>query len=515
MNRLYLADIFQSHMVLQCRKPVFVWGSAPDDSVVTVELNGYADTCKAAAGKWLCTLPPQEPGENHTLTAHCSHPDTEPLIFYDISVGDVWLAGGQSNMEFFLRYDSQWMEIKKYKKNPKIHMFNVPQLAFEGHTRNTAGYGKWLQEGDDGFETFSAPGYSFARNIQPAVNVPVGIIGCNWGGSSAATWLDKDCLRDYPLSIYLDEYAQAYKQSDKEMIKAKSLEAWKFEDSPQHIADFMPLMQGVDEEYQTRYMEDHKNDPVVPMGPYHFNRPGGLYHTMLQTIIPFSIKGVLWYQGETDAIHAEIYDKLFTAMINWWRGQWRDDFPFLFVQLAPFGKWLDCDSSNYCILRQKQELVSKTVPNTAMVSIMDIGSYYDIHPKEKMEVGRRLALLARGKVYGEKILCESPEPEKAVRKGSEITLTFSNCRSLKDLCSISRQRELPRNISIQSNHFVLIQKDNEIFIDSIRIQENKIILTANALADAPCTVYFAWADYAQVYIYNEEGLPVKPFQITV
>ena len=149
------------------------------------------------------------------------------------------------------------------------------------------------------------------------------------------------------------------------------------------MEEFMPLLYGRDRAWQETYMEEHANDPFVPMGPYNINRPGGLYHQMLEPLIPFAIKGAVWYQGETDAGHADIYDKLMTAMITFWREKWNDQFPFLFVQLAPFGVWLACDSKGYTQVRKKPEMVSKTVPRTGMVSIMEIGSYYDIHPKLK------------------------------------------------------------------------------------------------------------------------------------
>ena len=512
MNLLTTAPIFQSNMVLQREKPIVIWGNAPVDSHISICLQTPAGIASAdtvaelnttsSVGKWQCTLPPQSACENARLTISCDRTGCEAITLDQISIGDVWLAGGQSNMEFFLRYDQDWDIVKTYEKNPKIHMYNVPQLAFPGQERDTTGYGVWLKEGDTGFDTFSAPGYSFARNIQPNIGVPIGIIGCNWGGSTAATWLDESCLEEEPLAVYLREYEEALQEYTPEEMKEISLKAWAFETSPKHMEEFMPLLYGRDRAWQETYMEEHANDPFVPMGPYNINRPGGLYHQMLEPLIPFAIKGALWYQGETDAGHADIYDKLMTAMITFWRKKWDDPFPFLFVQLAPFGEWLACDSKGYTQVREKQELVSKTVPRTGMVSIMDIGSYYDIHPKQKMEVGRRLALLARGKVYGENILCESPEFLKAVRdtaSGHAITISLANCGSLS--CP-------DQDIT----GFVLIQQGKEIPVDSITIDGTQIILKADSLSDAPCTVQFAWADYATVNIYNEAGLPVKPFR---
>ena len=497
MENLTIAPIFQSHMVIQRDKPIVIWGTAPAQSNVTVTLCNCQNTSKTNNGTWKCTLPAQNAGTNYILSIACSDAHTNAIVLEHVSIGDVWLACGQSNMEFFLRYDAEWESIKNYEKNPEIHMFNVPQLAFKGHQRNTDGYGFWFDDKDNGFETFSAPGYSFARHIQPSLGIPIGIIGCNWGGSTASTWLDETYLQENPLSVYIEEYENAIKGHDPERLKQESMESWSFNDSPEHSSDYIPLLYGRDEEWQKLYLDNHKNDPIIPMGPFHFNRPGGLYHQMLEPLTNFSIKGVLWYQGESDALHADIYDLLFSSLICCWRKKWKDDLPFMFVQLAPFERWLDCDATNYPEVRHKQEIVSKTVNNTAMTSIMDIGCYYDIHPKQKMEVGRRLALLALGKVYERNILCENPEMETGERKAHTIIFTLRNAEGLKNIGSI--------------REFVLKQEEADVPIDHIFIQDNKIIVEARSLSVRSCHVFFAWTNYAEVNVFNSSGLPLKPF----
>lgn len=514
MNKLNLYSIFQSNMVLQRQKPISVWGNAPADSIVTVHLSsdssdnnpvslvGTSVSTKAeVSGNFFVSLPAQEAARNCTLTISCGDQDDEKITLSNISIGDVWLACGQSNMEFFLRYEKDWKTVKQYPQNPDIHVYNIPQTAFEGHLRSNPGYGRWMQEGDAHFDTFSAPGYSFARHIQPHIQVPVGIIGCNWGGTTATAWLDESNLADSPLDIYLKEYEAAIAQYSPEEMKEISLKAWEFEDSPEHGADFEPLLYGRDHEWQQQYIKDHASDPVIPMGPYNINRPGGLYHRMLEPLIPFPIKGALWYQGESDAGHSDIYDVLLSTLIQAWRKKWNDEFPFLFVQLAPFGVWLECTSENFTEVREKQELVSKTVPNTGMISIMDIGSYYDIHPKEKMEVGRRLALLARGKVYGESILCEAPHILSAKRKDATIELTFDHCTELH---SDGRQ-----------NDFALSQSGKALTIDSIAIHKNTLCISSSQMAPGPITISLGYADYAEIHIYNEADLPVMPFSVCI
>ncbi len=503
MEKISLFSLFQSGMVLQRNKPIRVWGNAPKDSIVTISLC----SCNASApvnpdGTFMISLPAMKEAVDCTLTVSSNIEDISPIVLTDISIGDIWLACGQSNMEFFLRYDKDWDTVKNYENNPQIRVYNVPQVAFKGHTsRNTTGYGHWMQSNDPDFETFSAPGYSFARNLQPHINIPIGIIGCNWGGTTATAWLDESNLKTEPLNIYLKEYQAACELYSEEEMKKISLEGWKFEDSAEHNLEFRPLLYGRDYEWQMQYVADHKTDPIIPLGPYNINRPGGLYHTMLEPLHSFAIKGVLWYQGESDAGHPHIYDKLMETLITAWRKKWNDEFPFFFVQLAPFGVWLECTSDNYAIVRAKQELVSRTVPNTGMVSIMDIGSYYDIHPKEKMEIGRRFALLARGKVYGESILCESPQLTSAVRQDNTILLTFNHCDVLTS--------------DGGNSDFVIRQNNSECLISSITIQKNQIIIDVKDLQNLPITVELANADYSEIHIFNEANLPIWPFSITI
>lgn len=502
MNQLSLFSIFQSGMVIQRSKPVPIWGNAPIGSHITIVLNNISMQATANTnGDFQVTFPPMEAGTGYTLSVSSDSPDTQPLTFTDIAIGDVWLAGGQSNMEFFLRYDKDWNSVKNYENNPLIRVYNVPQSAFPGHTRKTPGYGRWMQSDDSDFETFSAPAYSFAYNLQPHINIPIGIIGCNWGGTTATAWLDESNLQKKPLDIYLKEYHDACSLYSAEEMEQLSLDGWKFEDSPAHDLEFRPLLYGRDYSWQKDYMKQHTQDPLIPLGPYHINRPGGLYHMMLEPLHSFPIKGVIWYQGESDAGHADIYDTLLETLITDWRQKWNDDFPFLFVQLAPFGIWLECTSENYSVVREKQQLVSDTVPNTGMVSIMDIGSYYDIHPKEKMEVGRRLALLARGKVYGEDILCESPRLINAEKTDTRITLTFHHCKNL--------------SANGGQNDFVVIQNDEIREITELSITNNQIHITVNHLTESPVTIKLAQADYAEIHIFNEANLPICPFAITI
>lgn len=511
-----LAEIFQNGMLFQREKEIVLWGNAaPGTTVIAAfykEDNIEPFLCgKSLAepdGQFHITLPPEGAGEGYMLEMTFTPSPLNPIRLENICFGDLWLAGGQSNMEFFLKYDRDWEETKKLPRNPKIRMYNVPQRAFEGHTtHNRAGYGYWFDDADPALEYFSAPAYSFARDIQAATDVPIGIIGCNWGGSTASTWVPEEVLSVPPLDTYLKEYEDAISGISPEKLAEDSLSAWAFEDSAQHGTDFEPLLYGRDRDWQLQYMKEHADDPVIPMGPYNFNRPAGLYHTMLSKLIPFSIKGVLWYQGESDAgDHAFMYDKLLTALIECWREKWHDDFPFLIVQLAPFGIWLDCDNKGYTVVREKQALVAENVPDVYMASIMDLGCYYDIHPKEKMEVGRRLALLARGHVYGEQnLLCDAPEAVSAVlQKDGQIVIRFRHGDGL--------------TIGDKPSDWTVCLQERDVQPVQVTAKEDRIILTLPDTVEddqLPLSVSLGWNDYAEIYIANQAGLSATPFQMNI
>lgn len=225
MEQLKTGILFQDGCVLQRQKEIAVWGEGPEGEEVTVALAGSRAVCRVENGSWRCTLPPMEAAEGLCMEITCQK---ETLSIRDVSVGEVWIAGGQSNMEFFLCYDAQWEDMQcaaHENKNPRIHMFNVPRLAFPGHDKDVSECGYWFEEEDDAWPYFSAPGYSFARSLQPVLGVPVGIIGCNWGGTSASTWLEESWLKEAPLDVYLKEYEASVAGKDPEELKAASVKA--------------------------------------------------------------------------------------------------------------------------------------------------------------------------------------------------------------------------------------------------------------------------------------------------
>lgn len=411
-----LANIFQNGMVLQRRKPIRLWGESDCAQTVSVVLDGrtIAEGIEVDDA-FSIELPPQEAAFDVKLSIEGT---CDSLTLERVDVGEVWIAGGQSNMEFLMRYDAEGPEQIRAANDPHLRFYDVGEYTFEGeraktHKDNCEAWDRWLAYTPANAEYFSAVGTYFALQLREHLGVPVAIVGCNWGGTTASAWTDASYLEADPALVpYLDEYAEATKDLDMDAYLKAQEEAQEFLDSPQMVAAMRGAMYG-----HLGLWDYVKAIPIlvkifgksVPVGPRSQNAPGCLYRSMVSQIAGFSSRGVIWYQGESDDQKAEVYGNLLTAMISCWRDAWKDDLPFLFVQLAPFGSWLGNTGEKYPVVRSQQELVSKTVPDAYMASIMDAGMKDDIHPKQKRPVGERLALLARGKVYGEDILCDAPE----------------------------------------------------------------------------------------------------------
>ncbi len=533
MKHCQPAILFCDGCVLQRQKPIVVFGTGTENETVVVRLDGNEVSCVVKDGKWECELPPMEAAQGLSLSISCAG---EEQVISNVSIGEVWIAAGQSNMEFNLRYDSQWEKIKELPGDARIHMFNVPRLIFDGQEemKDVSDSGYWFEEGDKAWPLFSTIGYVFAREILKVLDVPVGIIGCNWGGTSASVWIDETKLEKEPVNVYLREYEDAVRGKDTEKLIRQEIIAARDHDSPERRKEWTKVMYGLSLEEQEAWVLRQNEDPPPenPVGPYSTSCPGRLYHRMLELVIPYEVRGVLWYQGETDDVHAEIYDVLFTEMIRCWRESFRQDLPFLFVQLAPFGRWLDCKGTRYPVVRDRQDLVERTVPGTYMVSIMDLGMYEDIHPKKKAEIGRRLALLARNKVYGEEeLLCSPPSIRSAKKEGDCIVLSFDQTGDGLIKRELLPEKETEASIpseltgpAEQKEGFLLKYDGKPLHIDKVEILKDTILIFSDELekameqkdtGDHLCELSFACVPYICVSIYNSSGFSMKPFRCIV
>lgn len=496
--------IFSDKMVFQREKPIPVWGEAEPGASVHITFDGQRVSVSAdEAGTWKAMLPAHEAGSGYELTVASG---TESLCFTDVCVGEVWLAGGQSNMEYHLGFEANLEQVLACPPNPSIRFFDYPEVAYEGQLNDYQyqNEGFWRGCTAEDLPYYSAVAYYFAVQIQSTLDVPVGIIGCNWGGTPACAWMDPERLRGTDGEVWVTEYEKAIQDLDFESYRSDFLKN-PMNDRTNQLGDpfgIKAMKIGLTREEQEQIMKMNENADMAPaMGPYYERRPGGLYETMLKKVVPYAIRGVIWYQGETDGDnHPEAYTTVFSRMIENWRSLWEEEIPFLFVQLAPFRRWLACVGEPYAIVRRCQEQVSKTVPNTWMASSGDAGMEWDIHPKNKKPIGERLALLARGHVYGEDILCDAPEAVKAEQINDTIRISFAHGKGL--------------HLEGEKIHALrcIFDDGNEADVTDAVIQDEQLILQG---CDGAKEIRFAIGDYYEVNLYNEARIPVKPFVLAV
>lgn len=498
--KLAAASIFCDNMVLQRGKKVAVWGTAESGSLITVEVNGISVTAVAGQNKWRVDIPPMEACTGCEMRIKDDKGGL--LVFKNIAFGEVWIAGGQSNMEMAMYADADFEEAKRQANFSDIRFYDVPRVSYEGQMEDEdySEYGIWRSLTPEDIEYFSAAGHYFAKMLHEKLNVPVGIVGCNWGGSPAAAWTDESYLKG-ELECYLqdneevqrdldpDEYIRGFKAERQRMNSPESKKATR---------DMMktPMLKPM--EFKIPF--DEAKMRVYMNGPYSPFRACGLYHTMLEKIMPYTAAGVIWYQGEADTNRAGIYDKMFGEMIRCWRYGWNDELPFLFVQLAPFGSFAISRGDTFIPIRAMQEKVSKTVPNTFMACIMDVGMEFDIHPKKKRPVGERLALLALGKVYGKDILCESPEAVSISKENGALKIAFGN--SGEGLHVVGDK--------VNAIELLIDGKPAEDY--TAEVEGSQLYVKCPYITEkTEAELRFAWAGYCEVNLYNSAGLPAKPF----
>lgn len=505
---IQLAEIFQSGMTLQRDKPPRLWGKTDAAQTVDVLWNGAPLLhTNLPQGNFALTLPALPAQENGTLTLRGA---ADVLTFTDVDVGEVWIAGGQSNMEFLLKYDEHGDETAAAADDAHFRFYDVGEYAYPGQResgqKDGSRWDKWLNFTPENAPYFSAVGTYFALKLRKALGVPVAVIGCNWGGTSAGAWVDEARLKADPaLRVYTDEYARATAKLDLDKYMAAHTKPNTYAANPKVVAETEKRMKN--EITQKPGLLTKIVGKIIvssyQTGPCDENRPGGLYTMMLRTIAGYTAAGVLWYQGETDYKHAKIYDILLKTLINNWRTDWGAALLFLLVQLAPYEGWKECSGENYEIVREKQQQVADTVPDVYMVSILDAGSRYDIHPKQKRPVGERLADKALAKLYGQNVPCDAPRMVSAKRDGEGIVCRFAHAEQ-----GLHTQESRCHDSDLAG--LFCVQAGGKHLAVTAAVQGNTVILTGPELQNRQSlTVSFAYRPYAPMVLYAG-SLPAAP-----
>ena len=482
-----LPAIFGDHMVLQQDLPVPVWGTADAGEPVTVSINGQ----KVAAtpdpmGHWKAVLQPLKAGGPFELAVAGKN----AITLKDVLVGEVWVGSGQSNMEFHVSRAHDAEKEIAAAKFPRIRLFTVKKKVAAEPQSDCEG--SWSECTPASVPDFSAVAYFFGREIHKTLDVPVGLIHTSWGGTPAEAWTSRPALEadpdfkpilerwDHVVAVWPEEKAKHDQAVADWKAKAEKAKADKKKEPPQ---------------------------PPPPLGPDNPHRASGLYNGMLVPIIPYAVRGAIWYQGEGNAGRAYQYRKLFPAMIADWRKAWGEgDFPFLFVQLANFKDTKpEPADDDWAELREAQHLTLKASPNTGEAVIIDIGEAKDIHPKNKQEVGRRLALQAQAVAYGKKdVVCSGPVYESMKAEEGKIRLTFKSAGG-----GLVAGAHSGAPAPLQG--FAIAGEDKKFVWAEAKIDGETVVVGSDKVAK-PVAVRYAWASNPVCNLYNKEGLPASPFR---
>jgi sialate O-acetylesterase len=455
--------LFTDGMVLQRDIAAPVWGTAYNGEKVTVEINGQSVSTTAVDGKWMVRLKSLKAGGPFTLKIN-------DLTLKNVLVGDVWICSGQSNMQWSVKQsDNADAEIAN-ASFPMIRLFTVPRS--EINTSQTDIKASWQECNPANIADFSAVGYFFGRDLHKNLNVPIGLIDNAVGGSPAESWMQAELLNaDEEFKQFHAAYPQAMTRYNEAVEKHKEVVA--------------------------KAQAEGKRPPNPPSRPW---MPSGLYNGMLAPLVPYAIKGAIWYQGESNAGRAFQYRRLFPTMIRNWRERWgQGDFPFLFVQLAAFGPNAPrLGDSDWAELREAQTM-TLALPNTGMALAIDVGTIDDIHPKAKQPVGARLALAARSVAYKQKLVFAGPMYAGMKVKGDKIELKFNHVGS-----GLEAKGGALKGF--------LIAGEDKVWHEAKADIKGKQVLVSSAEVAKPVAVRYAWAKYPTVNFYNKEGLPANPFR---
>ena len=439
--KIWFPSIFSDNMVLQQKSEVLFWGwttSSNEKITVSGSWNNQPVSGKAYQGVWSVKLSTPSAGGPFEITV-MGH---DTIVLHNVMIGEVWICSGQSNMEM----TPEWGLLNKEEevrnaRFPEMRFFMLPRHKAETPQDDTPGY--WTECTPETMLHFSSAGYFFGRELIRKLHVPVGLIYSNWGGTPVEVWIKNSLIMNDPV---LKEAAT---------------------------------------KLQPR--------------PWWPDKPGSAYNAMIHPLIPYNIAGVIWYQGESNTQNAWSYYRSFPLLITSWREAWKKAFPFYYVQIAPF-RYKDRDSLDAAVVRDAQLKTLSVVPHTGMAVTMDIGNLTDIHPKNKQEVGRRLALWALANDYGMAGTEYSGPLYKSMEiKGKKAILYFDH----SDGGLVKKGKQL--------TDFIIAGNDRIFYPAKARIKGNTVEVYSEKVRE-PVAVRFAFYDAARPNLFNKAGLPASPFR---
>lgn len=468
---LQIPAMFSNHMVLQRDKQIPVYGKANNGDEIKVSLAGVTlSTITDIQGNWKTLLPALSAGGPYTLRIASKDQEHE---FNDILIGDVWLASGQSNMAFELKHSENATQEIKQSENKNLRLLKLKNLRQTDNTvwdsmtlekTNKLQFfsGQWLPAAEKSAADFSAVAYYFAKQIQNTENIPIGIIELAVGGSPVESWIDRQSLENHPLLVNI-------------------LSDW-------HKSDFiMPWVR----ERANRNLENARL--LRQRHPY---EPSYNYEAGISKLIGSPIKGVIWYQGESNTHNTELYRSEFKVLVQSWRNAWKQNFPIYYVQLSSLNR------PSWPAFRNMQRELQNEIPGIRMAVSSDLGDSLDVHPRKKQEIGNRLALLALEDSYGKKLRATGPLPSNVLKKKNELIISF---RKAKSLSTSGNKTLIGFELLTSKGHYISVPGRIAGKRVYLRIPENETVKK----------VLYAWQPYSRANLINEAGLPASTFSLLI
>ncbi len=464
---------FGNGMVLQREMPVRIFGEASEGATITVRFNGQEKIAVSEDGRWMLALQPMSAGGPFEL--HISG-DGDEIIFSDVMIGEVWLAGGQSNMAMALQSTNQFEKYLPANENSSLRFLKIPVTEFGEINREGL---KWEYFDKESAKKFSAVAYFFATELQKRLGVTVGIIGSYRGGTWNENWMTPESIKNEPELKYL------FENYEKEYVKFKDEAAYETA-YQKYLCDL--------NEWKAKGGWSYGQVPFAPLGPKAYQRPSGLFNTMIKPLQPYTVKGCIWYQGEGNSARYDEFRTLFPAFIEGWRETWQNpELPFYFVQLPGYGK-----GASWPQFRQAQLECYQNIEYCGMVVSEGCGDEDDIHPKVKKPIGDRLAVAISAEVYGQDHIPYGPVFKSVGFENGKARISFDYSGGGLVL-------------SKENSGSFEIAGDDKVFREArMKIKRGDLILW-NEKIKQPRHVRYAYSPNPEMVLFNKEGLPATPF----
>ena len=493
-SAILIPSFFSDHMVIQRERPVTLWGKANARDTVSVAFKGRTVTGTAdAGGRWRVSIPSgaaDAKGADLKITS-----GEETVTIHDVLVGEVWFASGQSNMVFSMDRVPAYVDIIAESNLPNIRMFNAPTVTAVEPQDDIAG--EWTLCSPETVPRYSAVAFFFARKLHTELEIPIGVIKSAWGGKPVETFTSREALNTLAgTKVLVDAALAADAAFDPESARAAyetRLQQWQMATAA----------------WRKKPAAERGRRPRRPLPPKRAldteGKPGVLFNSMIHPFVGYTIRGAIWYQGEGNAKPGAVpYDQTLPLLINDWRTRWNDEFSFYFVQLANFRAPSTEPGNNdpWPLLQDRMRRVLKSTAKTGMAIINDVGEANDIHPKNKHDVGERLALWALAKDYGQDRVYSGPLYKSRIVKDGAVQIVFAHTGA-----------GLRSRDGSKLRRFEIAGPDKVWHWADVRITSSDTIMVSSKDVNDPVAVRYAWAANPEgANLVNSAGLPASVFR---